>query len=269
MKYYLRKRVIRAVISIAIFFFCLSCNVTSWQSILDDSQLTESEVIEGLKTSLDIGTEKAVSMTSRKDGFFRDEAIKILLPEEANNALITLREAPGGEKLYQATISPLVDDLIEALNRSAEDAASKAAPLFKDALSRMTIQEAWDILNGKYKDAGNQSATLYFRDKTFEDLTNLFQPEIKKSLDKPLAGTVSANAIWEKFVRNYETIARSPANILMGLKPLKEPDLSRYVTSRALDGLFIKVADEEAKIRRDPYSYANQILVKVFGKSTG
>jgi len=243
----------------------LSCNVTTWQSIIDDSQLTESEVIDGLKTALRIGSEKAVQITSRKDGYFADEAIKIFLPEEANEAIRTLKQAPGGERLYEATISPIVNDLVEALNRSAEDAASQAAPIFKNAITQMTIQEAWAILKGDYKNAGNESATIYFKDKTQSDLTRLFQPAINSSLDKPLVKSLSANSIWNNFVKSYQTIEKSPANLLMGLKPIEEPDLSRYVTTKALDGLFSKVADQEQEIRKDPYQYANQILEKVFG----
>jgi hypothetical protein len=249
------------------FLLCVSCNVSTWQSILDDSQLTESEVIDGLKTALRVGTDKAVLLTSQKDGYFRDEAIKILMPEEANNALIALREAPGGERLYQSAIAPVVDDLIEALNRSAENAADQAAPIFKNAISEMTIGDAWDILNENYQNAGNRSATAYFKDKTYNELTQLFQPAVNQSLDKPLVHNVSANKIWNNFVKSYDAIAKSPANLLMRIKPIQEPDLSRYVTNKALDGLFVKVADEEAKIRKDPYQYASQILEKVFGKS--
>jgi hypothetical protein len=246
----------------------MSCNVSSWQSILDDSQLTESEVIDGLKTALRIGSETAVKITSQKDGLYRDEVIKILLPEEANNALVNLREAPGGEKIYQSAIAPIVDDLIEAINRSAEDAVTEAAPIFKNALSEMTIQEGWEILKGNYENAGNKSATRYFRDKTYDNLADLFQPKIDESLDKPLVGKTTANDIWVKFVKSYDIIANSPANFLMRLKPVQERDLSIYVTGKALDGLFIKVGDEETKIRKDPYAYANQLLVKVFGNST-
>lgn len=251
-----------------LLLFFASCNVSTWQSILDDSQLTESEVIDGLKTALRVGTEKAVQITSQKDGYFRDEAIRILLPEQANNALLKLREAPGGEQLYQSAIAPVVDDLIEALNRSAENAASQAAPIFKKAITEMTIGDAWDILNQNYQNAGNRSATAYFKNKTYNELSQLFQPAIRQSLDKPLVQNISANKIWNNFVNSYDAIAKSPANLLMRLEPLQEPDLSRYVTTKALDGLFLKVADEEVKIRKDPYQYASQILEKVFGNSS-
>jgi hypothetical protein len=261
-------RVIRIGLITAFFLLGFSCSVSTWQSILDDSQLSESEVIDGLKTALRVGTDKAVQLTSQKDGYFRDEAIKILLPEEANNALVALREAPGGEQLYQTAIAPRVDELIEALNRSAENAAVQATPIFKNAITQMTLGEAWDILHENYQNAGNRSATTYFKNKTNDELKQLFQPSIKQSLDKPLVQNVSANKIWNNFVKTYDAIANSPANLLMHIKPIQEPDLSMYVTTKALDGLFIKVADEEVKIRKDPYQYASQILEKVFGKST-
>ncbi|MBS0000020.1 MAG: DUF4197 domain-containing protein [Cyclobacteriaceae bacterium] len=257
---------IRYLLISSILIAFTACNVSSWQSILNNSQLTESEVVDGLKTALRIGTEKAVQVTSQKDGYFRDQAIRILLPEEASKALVTLREAPGGEQLYQSAVAPVVDDLVEALNRSAENAASQAAPIFKDAITGMTIGDAWDILNENYQNAGNRSATVYFSDKTYDRLAQLFKPAIDQSLDKPVVNNISANNLWNKFVKSYDAIAKSPANLLMRLEPVKEPDLSMYVTSRALDGLFVKVADEEVKIRKDPYQYAIQILEKVFGK---
>jgi hypothetical protein len=256
---------IRNIIMICILSVLSACNASTWQSILNDSQLTESEVTEGLKTALRVGTEKAVGMVSKQDGYFRDQAIRILLPEEANKALNTLREAPGGEQLYQSAVAPVVDDLVEAINRSAENAASQAAPIFKNAISEMTIGDAFEILNGNYKDAGNRSATAYFRDKTYDPLTGLFKPDINQSLEKPLVNNLSANALWNKFVKSYDAIAKSPANLLMRLEPIQDPDLASYVTKKALDGLFVKVADEETQIRRDPYQYANQILEKVFG----
>lgn len=257
----------RIILVFFLFVFSAACNVATLQSLLDDSQLTESEVIDGLKTALRIGTEEAVEITSRPGGYFQDQAIKIFLPDEAQQAIRSLRDAPGGEQVYQKTISPIVDDLIEALNRSAEDAATEAAPIFKNAITRMTVQEAWEILRGEYQNAGDKAATVYFRDNTYNDLVRLFQPKIDNSLDKPLVSNFSANRIWNNFVRSYDAIAKSPANLLMKLDPIEEPNLARYVTTRALDGLFVKVADEEREIRDDPYQYASRILEKVFGSS--
>jgi hypothetical protein len=259
----------RSIFSYALFLFLSACNIAALQSILDDSQLTEGEVIDGLKTALRIGTDKAISITSATDGYFKDQAIKILLPDEANKAITALREAPGGEQLYKTTISPIIDDFIVAINRSAEDAATEAAPIFKNAITQMTVQEAWEILRGEYKNAGDKAATTYFKDKTYNDLVRLFQPKIDQSLDKPLVSNVSANRIWNNFVKSYDAIAKSPANLVMKLKPVKEPNLARYVTTKALDGLFVKVSDEEQKIRENPYQYASRIIEKVFGNRTG
>ena len=245
-----------------------SCSTSStlMQSIMyGDDGLSETEVIDGLKTALDIGTDNAVKLVSDPDGYLKDQAIKILLPAELNNIVNDLREAPGGEQIYNATIKPVIEDLIIAINRSASDAASAAIPIFKNAVKEMTIQDGWSILKGDYKNAGNSSATRYFQDKTSQDLSNLFEPSIETSLNKPLLGNTSANTLWDKFLRVYNAVQKSPANFLMNLDPVNEPDLSMYVTNKALDGLYIKIADEEKEIRADPYKYANDIIKKVFG----
>ena len=183
-----------------------------------------------------------------------------------NKIINDLRDAPGGEQIYNATIKPLIEDLIVAINRSASDAAPKAVPIFKEAIKEMTIQDGFAILKGDYKNAGNSSATRYFQDKTSEDLSNLFEPSIEASLSKPLIGNTSANTIWDKFLQGYNAVQKSPENFLMKLEPVNEPDLSAYVTNKALNGLFVKIADEEEEIRDDPYKYANDIIKKVFGE---
>lgn len=255
-----------AKLLIVVFITSCSTSSTLMQSIMyGDDGLSESEVIEGLKTALDIGTDKAVDLVSDPDGYLKDQAIKILLPPELNKLINDLRDAPGGEQIYNATIKPLIEDLIVAINRSASDAAPKAIPIFKDAIKEMTIQDGYAILKGDYKNAGNSSATRYFQDKTSVDLNNLFEPSIDASLSKPLIGNTSANTLWNKFLQGYNAVQKSPANFLMKLEPVNEPNLSAYVTSKALDGLFIKIADEEEEIRDDPYKYANDIIKKVFG----
>ena len=247
-----------------------SCSTSSslMQSLLYQDELSEAEIVEGLKAALNIGTDKAVNKVSQPDGYLKDQAIKILLPSEFNYAIEKLRNAPGGEQIYKATISSVVDDLIIALNRSASDAASGAIPIFKNAITSMSIQDGWSILKGDYKNAGDQSATIYFKDKTQQELINLFQPIIIASLEKPLIGNTSANKLWDAFIVSYNSIYNSPANILMKLKPVTDPDLSSYVTRKALDGLFFKIADEEQEIRGDPYKYANNLIEKVFGSNT-
>jgi len=258
------------VIQVLLVIVLASCSTSStlMQSLLYGDELSESEIIDGLKTALNIGTDKAVDLVSKPDGYLLDPVIKILLPSEFNDAIEKLRNAPGGEQIYKSTISSLVDDLIEALNRAASDAAPEAIPIFKNAVTSMSIPDGWSILKGDYKNAGNQSATTYFKDKTQPDLYRLFKPKINTSLDKPLIGNTSANKLWDTFIVSYNKIYKSPANILLKLESIKDPDLSSYVTRKALDGLFQKVADEEREIREDPYKYANTLIQKVFGNSS-
>ena len=250
--------------------FLASCSTSSvfMQSILGDDDLTEDEVIRGLKTALNIGTDKSVDLVSKPDGYLNDIAIKILLPPEFNQAIDKLRNAPGGEQLYRSTIASIVDDLVIAINRSASDAAREAGPIFKNAITGMSIQDGWAILRGDYRNSGDISATVYFKDKTQEELQNLFQPKINASLDKPLVGNTSANTLWDTSIRAYNKIMHSPANLLMKLEPIEDPDLATYATRKAIDGLFLKVADEERDIRDDPYKYANSLLEKVFGNNS-
>jgi len=257
----------KTLFNLAIVILLSACSTTStlMQSLMYDDGLSESEIVEGLKTALDIGTNKAVKIVSDPDGYLEDQAIKIILPPEMNRIIEDLREAPGGEQIYQATIQPIVKDLVTAINRSASDAATQAGPIFKSALTEMSFVDAWAILRGEYNNAGRRSATQYFQDKTSNSLSNLFQPSIDASLDKPLIANTSANTLWDKFLNAYNTVRKSPANLLMKLEPVEEPDLSNYVTRRALDGLFVKIADEEEAIRNDPYQYTSNIIRKVFG----
>lgn len=253
---------------ITFFIFTLpSCSPSTWQSFLDNDQLSNEEVVAGLKTALDIGTDKAVGLVSLPDGYLKDQTIKIILPPEAEEALNSLRQAPGGEQIYQLTLSSIVEDLVVAINRSASDAAKEASPIFKNAIKSMSIQDGWLILKGDYKSAGDISATTYFKDKTYFQLSNLFAPKIDISLEKKIIGNASTNDIWNMFVSSYNKVARSPASLLMNIEPVKDPDLSTYVTNKALDGLFLKVSAEEQKIRKNPYDYANQIIEKVFGNN--
>lgn len=244
-----------------------ACTTSSvlMKSIMVEDGLSEEEVVNGLKAALNIGTENAVNIVSNPDGYLGDQAIKILLPPELNQTIDKLRNAPGGEQIYRSTLSPVVEDLVIALNRSASDAARQAVPIFKDAITSMTIQDGWSILKGQYRNAGDISATTYFKDKTQTGLEELFQPKINTSLNKPLVGNTSANTLYNTFVKAHNAVLKSPANILMKLEPIQDPDLASFVTRKAIEGLFLKIADQEKEIRDDPYKYANKLIERVFG----
>ena len=198
--------------------------------------LTNTEIVSGLKEALEVGARNSSNQLSALDGFFKNAAIKILLPEEAQKVEKTLRDLGMGS---------LVDKAILSVNRAAEDAAKSAAPIFVDAITSMTIQDALSILQG-----GDFAATNYLKSKTTAPLTEAFRPIIDKSLQK-----VGATKYWSDVFTTYNRFATNKIN----------PDLSAYVTGKALDGIFYQVGLEEQKIRKDPVARVSDILKKVFG----
>ena len=231
--------------------------------------LSNSEIIEGLKTALKVGTDSSVSVTSRLNGFYKDEAIKILLPPEA----AIIYENKDNALIKAAGIDKKIEEAIMALNRAAEDAASEAGPIFKNAIMGMSITDGLSILRGNNPASDNSTssfdstaATAYLKSNTFVSLRDAFSPKINSSLDKKLVGNFSANQVWNGLTGSYNIIAQNSFGMV---KPVSTVNLSDYVTENALNGIFYKVANEEIKIRRDPWKWAQtsvgNILEKVFG----
>ena len=231
--------------------------------------LGNTEIVEGLKTALRVGTDSSVSVTSRLNGFYKDQAIKILLPPEAS----IIYENRNNALIKAAGIDKKIEEAVMALNRAAEDAASEAGPIFKDAIMGMSITDGLSILRGTNPATSKTSAafdstaaTAYLKSTTFNSLRDAFSPKINRSLDKKLVGNFSANQIWNSLTGSYNTVANNSFGIV---KPVTTVNLSDYVTENALDGIFYKVATEEIKIRRDPWKWAQtsvgSILQKVFG----
>jgi len=201
--------------------------------------LTEAEVAEGLREALKVGTDTAVAQGSKQDGYFMNQAIKVLLPEEAKPLLDAVSLVPA--------LQPLIDNLILKLNRAAEAAAPKAKDIFIDAILAITIDDAFAILNGN-----NDAATQYLMGKTFTSLYGLFKPDIETALT-----SVGAQQAWTEVIDVYNTV------------PLVDPvnaDLADHTTNKGLDGLFHLVAEEEGKIRTDASHRVNDVLEKVFGE---
>lgn len=199
--------------------------------------LSNSEIVSGLKQALEIGAQNSAGQLSSLDGFFKNAAIKILLPQEAQKVEKTLRDLGMGS---------LVDKAILSVNRAAEDAAKSAAPIFVNAIKTMSIQDALGILKG-----GDFAATNYLKSRTTSPLTDAFKPVIEKSL-----GNVGATKYWADLFNTYNKFATSKIN----------PDLSAYVTEKAMDGIFFQVGLEEQKIRKDPAARVTELLKKVFSK---
>jgi hypothetical protein len=214
--------------------------------------LTQTEVINGLKQALTIGADSAAAELSATDGYYLDQLVKITLPSEASVVTDNISKLPGGEKL--------VRDVVLRINRSAEDAAKEAGPVFARAVTNMTIQDGFKILRGK-KDA----ATQYLKGQTYQELYNLYQPKIKNSLDKEIVGNLSTNESWNTLTGQWNRIAGSMVGKMASLETI-ETDLDRYLTEKALDGLFLKLALEEEKIRENPQARVTELLKRVFGQ---
>ena len=216
-----------------------------------NAPLTESEIARGLKEALRIGTDSAAGKLAMTNGYFKDELVKILLPPEADIIVNNANKIPGGQKL--------IDDVVLGINRAAEDAAKEAGPVFYKAITAMTITDAMNILKG-----GNNAATEYFKSKTYQSLFELYSPKIKTSINKDLVAGYSAGDTWNTMTSNYNKVANSFVGELTDLKPV-DVELETYLTQKALDGLFIKLANEEQKIRTDPMARVTDILKRVFG----
>jgi len=197
------------------------------------------DVAAGLKEALAVGTGNAVQTLSKSDGYFGDAAVKILLPQKLQTAAEVLKKAG-----YQKE----VDDLILSMNRAAEQAAPKARPIFEDAVKKMTFEDTQKILNG-----GNTAATDYFKAKTTPQLTDAFKPVVADSMNQ--AGeTRSYKALTDRYTS------------MVPFGKMDSLDLDSYVTGKSLDGLFLKVGQEEAKIRTNPAARTTNLLKKVFAK---
>lgn len=229
------------------FLFVLMFSFTSCPSdvgqvldsvLTDTSALTNGEIVGGLKQALEIGISNGSDLLSKTDGYYKSP-YKILLPAEARKVTDKLQGIPG--------FSQLEDNVLEKINRGAEDAAKKAKPIFVNAIKSMTINDALGILKGE-KDA----ATRYLKRATFGQLYNEFNPVIVESLDK-----FNARKTWSDAVNTYNKIP------LIGEKA--DPDLDDYVTRKALDGLFAQVAKEELNIRDNIGARTTDLLKKVFG----
>ena len=198
--------------------------------------LSTNDVIGGLKEALNKGIEKGTKQLSAVDGFFGDAAIKILMPPEAVKVEESLRKFGLGNQ---------VDAAILNMNRAAEDACKTASPIFINAIKNMSFADAWSILRGDDK-----AATNYLQKQTSTELTNSFKPIIETALAK-----IDATKHWNTLFTNYNKFSFKKVN----------PDLTAYVTEKALSGIFYQLAIEEQKIRKDPAARTTDILKKVFG----
>ncbi|MCC1484478.1 DUF4197 domain-containing protein [Winogradskyella immobilis] len=202
----------------------------------DSSVLSNTDIATGLRQALDLGIDKQVSKLTQKDGFFKNELVKILLPEELQKVDKALRKIG---------LSSLADDGLKILNRAAEDAVKEATPIFVNAVKGITFNDAKNILLGE-----DNAATLYLNSRTETDLYNKFKPVIQQSFSK-----VGADKIWTNLITKYNAIP---------LTNNVNPNLTDYVTGEALKGVYTMIALEEKEIRNKVSSRTTDLLRKVF-----
>ena len=202
------------------------------------SGLTEKDATAGIREALIKGTGECVKIVSKADGYLGNPQIKIPFPESAKEIESKLRAIGLGSQ---------VDEVVTSLNRAAEDAAKSAEPVFVSAITSMNVTDAINIVKGS-----NDAATQYLQKTTTPELKTKFSPIIKTSLDK-----VDATRLWTELIKQYNQIP---------FVKKQNPDLTGYVTDKAISGLFVMVSKEEAKIRKDPAAQTTELLKKVFGK---
>lgn len=203
------------------------------------SKLSDSKVASGLKEALKVGAENSVKLTGKTDGYFKNEAIKILMPSN-------LRPLEHG--LRAVGLGPKIDSFVLSMNRSAEAAAPAARKIFTDAILEMTFDDARRILSG-----GDTAATDYFKAKTTNRLTTAFRPFVEK--------TMNENGVMKQYkglTEQYESIPFAKNQTF---------DVNKYVVEKALDGLFYELADQERQIRKNPAARTTSLLKEVFGES--
>jgi len=233
------KKTMKKIISLIAVFTLISC--AELQQVVDTipqtgTVLTNADIASGLRQALDNGIDKQVSKLTKTDGFYRNQLVKILLPQELQKVDKTLRDIGLGN---------LADEGLLMINRAAEDAVKEATPIFVNAVRQITFDDAKNILLGS-----DNAATNYLSSKTNTDLYNKFNPVIKNSFDK-----VGANQVWANIIAKYNSVP---------LVQKVNPDLTDYVTQQALNGVFTMIAVEEKEIRTNFNSRTTDLLRRVF-----
>lgn len=222
--------------SLVLLFGCAELQQVASQYPQVGSTIGNADIAAGLKEALNNGITKQVSKLTATDGFFKNEAVKILLPDELKKVDKTLRDIG---------MSSLADEGLKVLNRAAEDAVKEATPIFVSAVKNMTFTDARNILLGN-----DTSATTYLQSSTSTALYGKFNPVVKNSL-----GKVGADKVWNQIISKYNAIP---------LVKKVNPDLSDYVTNQAMKGVFKMVAVEEKDIRTNFSARTSDLLKRVF-----
>ncbi|MBP5455430.1 MAG: DUF4197 domain-containing protein [Paludibacteraceae bacterium] len=269
------------------YIFALLFSTITFTSCDEDTinqLLGEGDTVEALKQALSIGAEAASNELGKEDGYLNDSIVRIAMPSEADavfDVVNALQKNEAGRTILKALD---IDEKLEStmttlINRAAEDAAPKSISIFKSAITGMSIADGKNILFG-----ANNAATTYLHDNTYSGLVNAFNPTITESLGNVRFGGYDANQAWEAVSNIYNKITDYKASSTgkLALAALKVADkttynkidaiqavntnLADYVTGKALDGLFSKVAVKELDIRTNAAARTTDLLKKVFGQ---
>lgn len=222
----------RKTFLILLCFFASTC-----ANAVSLSQLSEKDAVAGLKAALNKGTDSAIGKLGKTDGFLGNPQVRIPLPDSLQRA---------DKMLNRLGMGKYTQDLQVSMNRAAEMAVPEARTLLVKAIKDMSVKDAKNILTG-----GDTAATEYFRSKTSADLTARFLPIVTEATRKV------------QLAQKYDEVAGKASGL--GLLNKDQANLEQYVTQKALDGLFLMMAEEEKAIRADPVGQTSKIISKVFG----
>jgi len=217
---------------------------TTGTSTTNTPKLTNDEVISGLREALNVGIKNSVNLTSITDGFWKNDMIRIPFMEDA----IKVKQ-----KALDWGLDGQVEKFEVTMNRAAEEATKEALPIFVDAIKNMSVSDGFAILNG-----GDGAATKFLKDQTTAKLVAAFAPKVETAI-----ANVKLTEYWNPIITKYNS-----AMTFTGGEKLN-PDLNKYITEKAISGLFYMVEQEENKIRKDPMARVSDLLQKVFGSITG
>jgi len=259
----------------------------------DGTDLSTGDIVKGLKEALNVGTDSSTAMLSVANGYYGDAAVKILLPDEAQFIEKTIKQIDGIPffSTVSMEISEELDNLVLAINRSAEDAAKDVKPIFSQAITDLSIVDGLRILNGEVPGGDNDelksstgfdslAATNYLKMQTYNALVDAYAPKVNAALGKKIIGNASATSIWNGITSKWNGLMENYGSNTLAVAAIKgiekstgkslnlhtvDVDLGEFTTQKALDGLFLKVGDQEKAIRKNPFQWASDILRKVFG----
>jgi len=229
--------IVAAILAASAISFAQTIDPSKWLGKGRKDSASDTDVVAGLKEALQIGSGNAVKLTGKVDGYFGNEAIKILMPSQLRSVEKALRGLGQGQK---------VDEFVLSMNRAAEKAAPAAKDIFWNAIKGMSFDDARKVLGG-----GDTAATDYLRTTTGETLTSTFRPVVSDSLKD-----VGVLQKYKQLQGSYQSLPFSSS--------LPSVDIEQYVVTKALDGLFHVLGDEERKIRKDPAARVTDLLKNVF-----